>query len=311
MIILFNIWVLPYLGYGPLWKAHTQIEAQYCRQNWWQNLLFISTMTQKEDLCMLSTWYLSTDFQLFLISLTLIYLISKYPSHRAPILTGACVVAHTVPSIVIYFTNNVSFWMLSIREFRENVRIPGGYVSTTYDKFYIRMPPYIIGVCTAYITDYMIKKKFSITQIQKLSLFFTMVSLTFLVYILGALFYLPGQEYNVWQHVVFAVPHRLVWAATLGIGLTVHICCGYGAASSFFTLPMWVVLGRLSYHMYLLNYLLIPLDIFVGQSSNYVNSYLFTLRVLGDVTFITVLAYVTTILLELPMEKLRRRYLPR
>ncbi|KAL1453357.1 hypothetical protein WDU94_007498 [Cyamophila willieti] len=44
MIIGFTIWVQPYIGEGPLWTSYADKEAQICRQYWWQNLLFISTL---------------------------------------------------------------------------------------------------------------------------------------------------------------------------------------------------------------------------------------------------------------------------
>ncbi|KAI5724799.1 hypothetical protein M8J77_007310 [Diaphorina citri] len=311
LIIAFTIWVLPYVGEGPMWKPYAEAESQYCKQSWWQNLLFVSTLNDYGDLCIASSWYVSTDFQLFLISLVLIYVVSKLSTYRAHILIGSLLLAHLLPSLIIYLTNAASLWILSIREMREHCRIPGGYVRRTYNKFYIRIPPYIYGVCAAYFTDYMVKKNMTFTLIQKSIMAIIAGFLSLVIFYIGAQFSLAHHEYNVWEHVIYAIPLRAVWSSVLLTGIVVHQCSGYGVFSSFLANPVLVILGRLSYHLYLINFVIIPLDIYMGQSSSYVNLYLFTLRCCGDILLITGLAYFSTMLIEPPMEEFRKKYLPR
>lgn len=38
-----------------------------CRAKWWINLLFINNYYQPEEQCLIQTWYLAADFQLFIV----------------------------------------------------------------------------------------------------------------------------------------------------------------------------------------------------------------------------------------------------
>lgn len=42
LMIAFHAFVLLHLADGPLWKKIAVQESEYCRQNWWSNLLFIN-----------------------------------------------------------------------------------------------------------------------------------------------------------------------------------------------------------------------------------------------------------------------------
>ncbi|XP_026682330.1 uncharacterized protein LOC103513280 [Diaphorina citri] len=50
MMIWFSIFVLPYISQGPLWKSYANTEAEYCRQCWWQNVLFVSTLFRDNEI---------------------------------------------------------------------------------------------------------------------------------------------------------------------------------------------------------------------------------------------------------------------
>ncbi|KAI5724148.1 hypothetical protein M8J76_016078 [Diaphorina citri] len=308
MMIWFSIFVLPYISQGPLWKSYANTEAEYCRQCWWQNVLFVSTLFRDNEICIPSSWYLSTEFQLFLIGLSLIYWVTKAPAWRTRILVLAFILAHLIPSIVIYFNGETSFWHLSIKDFRHHARAQ--YFRFMNNPFYIRMPPYIFGICAAYMTDALVRMDFKFSVIQKTVIFWTSLSSMFAIIYLGAHFLLPGHAYNVWEHVTFAIPFRFVLGSGLAMGVIIEHCGGYGAASDFFSHPIWVVLGRLSYHIYLFNFFTIPWDLFMSEGFSSYNMYIFILRFLGDLGLVTLLAFFTTILLEGPMTELRKKLMP-
>lgn len=54
VVIALNIWVLPYVGEGPLWKSYSTTESDICRQNWWLNILFLSTMVDSKEVVSLN-----------------------------------------------------------------------------------------------------------------------------------------------------------------------------------------------------------------------------------------------------------------
>uniref|UniRef100_A0A8D8VUU6 Nose resistant to fluoxetine protein 6 n=1 Tax=Cacopsylla melanoneura TaxID=428564 RepID=A0A8D8VUU6_9HEMI len=313
MIIGFTIWVQPYIGEGPLWKSYADTEAQVCRKYWWQNLLFISTLyTEGNDICIPSSWYLSTDFQLYLISLALIFIVTKCPTWRKHILIFAFVVAHLVPSIVIYLEEEPSMWILSVKGLRDNAR--DRYFRKIYVPFYMRMGPHIYGVCAAYLTDYLVKRNFKFSTLQKTTIcLITFGSTIGMFYAVAFLFLVPERIFQatIWEHVVFVIPYKLVYCSTVAIGIIIEHCGGYGAVSDFFCHPIWVTLGRMSYHMYLWNFLIISWDVFLAQSLTHYNLYVFMLRAIGDIGMVSLISFFSHNLLEPPVAEFRKKFLPK
>ncbi|KAL1462517.1 hypothetical protein WDU94_014346 [Cyamophila willieti] len=226
--------------------------------------------------CIPTSWYLSTEFQLYLISLGLIFFVTKFPTWRKPALISALVVSNLIPAIVIYFTQENSFWFLTIRELRDNVR--SSYFRRIFTKFYMRIPPYIYGVCTAYLTDYMVKKDYKFSTVQKMVIFGVTGSASLAVLYGGArLFLVPERmlNYSIWEHVAFVIPFRLVYATTLAAGIIIEHCGGYGVLSDFLCHPIFVTIGRLSFHMFLWNSFTILWDLNMSQSFDHFNMYIF------------------------------------
>ena len=74
-IILFGTFIIPLLGSGPLWSSIVIHPATLCKNYWWRNLLFIHNWYRFEDMCMLHTHHVGTDFELFLIAPFIIYIL--------------------------------------------------------------------------------------------------------------------------------------------------------------------------------------------------------------------------------------------
>lgn len=65
------------MGSGPIWPRVESVLVNNCKENWWAVLLHIQNFISPSKLCMLQTWYISTDFQMYLLS-PLILLPIKY-----------------------------------------------------------------------------------------------------------------------------------------------------------------------------------------------------------------------------------------
>lgn len=57
---------------SPYWPLEAQ--QSNCRQFWWRNLLYINNYFPMSDMCMSWTWYLSVDFQCFILGIVLLTL---------------------------------------------------------------------------------------------------------------------------------------------------------------------------------------------------------------------------------------------
>lgn len=75
--IISFIFVLPVFVRGPLMEEYLKEQLQYCRDGWFLNVLFINNWVPYEKICMLHTWYLSADLQMYLVSLFIILILYK------------------------------------------------------------------------------------------------------------------------------------------------------------------------------------------------------------------------------------------
>jgi peptidoglycan/LPS O-acetylase OafA/YrhL len=91
MIFLLYIYVVPYIGEGPLWTAKDfPMKNADCRDYWWAYFLLINNFipSGRGSECLGYYWYVSNDFQLFVISPFLILPLYYYPIIGSFILLG-------------------------------------------------------------------------------------------------------------------------------------------------------------------------------------------------------------------------------
>lgn len=54
-ILMHSTWLYR-LGSGPLWDKVNFAERQFCRQNWWINMLFLDNYIKVEQKCLIHRW---------------------------------------------------------------------------------------------------------------------------------------------------------------------------------------------------------------------------------------------------------------
>ncbi|GFU11044.1 hypothetical protein NPIL_624611 [Nephila pilipes] len=79
MIILgLHATLFSYTGSGPLWPTFDTNPR--CKENWWMNLVYINNFQSINDQCMVWTWYIAADMQLFILSPLFIIPLIRKPS---------------------------------------------------------------------------------------------------------------------------------------------------------------------------------------------------------------------------------------
>ncbi|CAH1987784.1 unnamed protein product [Acanthoscelides obtectus] len=67
-LYIFGRWIFPVTGSGPMWNLVIEKVLSPCKRYWWSYFLFLQNYVNWDDLCLVHTWYLSADMQMFLIS---------------------------------------------------------------------------------------------------------------------------------------------------------------------------------------------------------------------------------------------------
>ena len=136
-VTIIALFLLRYMGSGPIFKQSMVFLEEPCRRNWWPNLLFINNFypVSMGDQCIPWVWYLPNDFQFFLISP---FIILAYCKKRIVgyILIISLILISAITSAIMSYTYDIGVNM-------DSTKIDG--MSWLYQKPWSRLSPYFIG----------------------------------------------------------------------------------------------------------------------------------------------------------------------
>uniref|UniRef100_A0A8D8VQF5 Nose resistant to fluoxetine protein 6 n=1 Tax=Cacopsylla melanoneura TaxID=428564 RepID=A0A8D8VQF5_9HEMI len=237
--------IIPNFGNGPVFKLKISREALRCQQNWWTNILFISNYVNTHQSCLIQSWYLSVDFQMFLIGLLLLYVISKNETIGIRLLYACFGMSVVIPFIVTLKGRHWGILKLTTRVLADP--IASKYFNEVYSKTHNRASCYFLGMMTSHLCFKLKEKKFQFTTKQ---LFLNSI----VIYILmeGSsfyqwLFYIPDRPYYPLENALYAAINRVMWSAGICAIITEFYITGFGFISPILNHPMYVPLSRLSY----------------------------------------------------------------
>jgi peptidoglycan/LPS O-acetylase OafA/YrhL len=121
-VVLVSATLLRYMGSGPKWPLVDQSLQQPCANNWWSALLYVQNYVNVTHMvhiklsiffilkyfqCVIESWYLSIDFQLYLISPLLLCPLWKYPRACLSFLV-LCVLGFVGVSFYVAWANDLN-----------------------------------------------------------------------------------------------------------------------------------------------------------------------------------------------------------
>ncbi|KAL4091363.1 hypothetical protein QTP88_026065 [Uroleucon formosanum] len=252
-IIVIFAFVLPYMGDGPLWKLIVYPEAEFCRKNWWTNLLFINNYVHSNEMCMVHAWYLACDMHFFVIGTFLTYIIWRWNKAGVCVYGVIFAVSIYLPAKSIYDNKQwgvMPYFHGNIKNLRTTEHFQKIYIKSHY-----RITTYLVGFAAAfiYLRIKQSQLKFSVTN-RTIGLMLC-VLLHIICYIVTGYLYLPGLIYNPWNHIIYFTFQRILYSLTISYFLVVGSLSNFGFISSFIKCKLFTVISRLSYVLYLTHFI--------------------------------------------------------
>lgn len=102
-LILFVIYILPQLNSGPLWPMLIDYNAEVCKKTSWRNFLMFQNLMNFEEICMMHTHHIATDFQLSMIGPVLAVGMVTFPLGTSMTMIGGSLVMIIVRFCKAYF----------------------------------------------------------------------------------------------------------------------------------------------------------------------------------------------------------------
>ena len=140
MVAVDLIW--PLLGCGPYYTIVADFVASKCSKNWWANLFLVNNFLPALDICVPQTYFSSTVFQLFVVSIPILFMF-----HKRPLL------AKVLCSLIISSSYMILYWVASVKDISPSLFVslnPSGqktvdYIDYATIKIYCYISPYFIG----------------------------------------------------------------------------------------------------------------------------------------------------------------------
>jgi peptidoglycan/LPS O-acetylase OafA/YrhL len=281
VMYLVTITIFRFLGSGPTWSLIANFMKDACKKKWWEFFLYVQNYTDPDNMCVNPMWYLSADMQMFILApLVLIptsLFIRKHFKATIWALMGLTVLSVVIPMLIRYFVDEAA-----------------GNIYTAHERF----NNFLIGITFG---AFMRMKKhkpsiFSSWANFALWVVVIVVSLFFNIYWHDVL-----NNYDLLKYTLFMGFYRPVWCSCLVF--MVYSCYHNqgGLIQWFLTRPAFQILGRMSYSMYVLHFLV---EIYAGgtlKTNVYFSNYFLFYNWCGHIIVTMIIAFFWVLAFEFPM----------
>ncbi|XP_020717399.1 uncharacterized protein LOC110118911 [Ceratitis capitata] len=239
------------------------------------NVLYIDTFFPLDQRCMPWTWFISLEMQFFIVS-CLVLLLAKIQSTYASIIGGTVFLNSILAAIAWEGNPTTSSEYLRISHVSHTLKQLAEF-NLLFDNIWLRILPYIIGICTGYIFQ-RTQTNTKIGIVVQICGWFAF-SLTFGLFIFGHKYsyeaYLPGR----WCQATFVAISHAMWSLMLlWITLNTEIYQAFRPLSSLLQSRYLFALDRLAPICLLIGPIVIRLLVFTTDAPIY-NSILQTFTI--------------------------------
>ncbi|CAK1600715.1 unnamed protein product [Parnassius mnemosyne] len=282
---------------GPLWNTQA-MSIFACRQYWWSALLHIQNYYNPTDMCIASTWYLSVDVQLHLLSPIFLFWILSGRKNIAWIALATGLLTSLVTATIYNFIQNFQSGLFSQNPLQLRRYFVYYYINTL-----TRASPFFVGMAYGYILHLWKGKPL------KISKFLTLAVWGCVLLILAGVMYCVRLNFDVnWDNQladnILNSFMRPAWA--LGLGCLIFACVkGYGGPINWLLcLSLWKLPARLSYAMYIIHF---PIIMTAYASSNIRTFFSVQNLILQIAAFLMItvmIAFMVTVTIDAPFATL-------
>ncbi|CAH1392494.1 unnamed protein product [Nezara viridula] len=298
MMIAFTATWMYRLRDGPLWDRFVGDYKDACRSTYWANIIYMNNYVEPENYCMMQSWYLAADMQLYWLSPFVMYPLWKWPKYgwaQLLVLTIASIISPFLTSWYVHIASPIPITSDTDRRVRE--------MTSLYFPMHTKSVSYVLGIGAGCILYKYRKGKLSLElNLWKRAIgWFVSASLMLYAIFGGYYIFQMDYQYNQLYSAFFIGFQRFFWSTGL-LWLILMCVRGYGGViNSFLSWKLFTPLARLSYCVYLTHIVILMCSIAAKRNSFYVTDYDQVEMYLGDLVLCMFSGLVLTLLVEAPM----------
>ncbi|CAD6244916.1 GSCOCG00013530001-RA-CDS [Cotesia congregata] len=308
VLIMFIALILPHLGSGPYWSLKVGLESESCSNNWWANLLYINNYVNTDKLCMFQSWYLSTDYHLYILSLFTIYAFWKMPRRLGyAFLVSIIFIGCLIPFSLTYFYGVQPMFrgLPFMQEVRED-----DYFINHYIKTHERLTSYFIGVLGGAIVYDHKKSLWKLPKVTSHILYLCCWIIAVSSLYLGLKYYNPNAHPSKLETALYASLSRPGFAFGMVLG-TIVLSVGEGLERlQGFHQPSWAQpISKLTYGAFLVHNINQVYDIGVRRIAQVFSIHNMVSDLIPDIVLSFFFSFVIALVIEGPFRNIEKRLL--
>ncbi|GAB6022493.1 hypothetical protein CHUAL_006600 [Chamberlinius hualienensis] len=282
-----------HLGEGPTW-ALIRNDAKKCQNYWWRNILYIQNLFPDfYAQCMLPSWYLAVDTQMYLIAPAFIIPLIKKPKLGVMVLIVGAIITTIAPSILTYIYDLETYTGITSR--KNNM---DSFADMIYNKPWNRISTYLIGMLVGY---HMFVKGKDVKLKKSIVIFGWVSSLTVgCIILFGPVEYFRGKQMSPLLYAFYGGFVRPLFGSC--VAWVVYACyIGYGGIiNSILSWKGLIPISRLSYCFYLTHIVVIHHFYYSRQDSLRVEYFGLIILAAGLIFMSFLTAYLLAVIVEAP-----------
>lgn len=262
-LILFYVSLNRHIGDGPYRDALIQVHSA-CDETWWSTLLYVQNYATPNKMCVLQSWYLAIDTQLYILAPWILLALWKWGKKSVMVL-----VVLILLSIGCIYGTFYSNGYTSLSGFEEPNRSQKLYFPT-----HTRYSPWVVGICLGYFMHVNRQRNLCPPMVIRIIGWIlclgTMLSIVYAPYISISAGHL---SVSIGHAATYEALKRVSWSIALAwIVYACHFGFG-GLVNSILSHPLWQPLGRLNYCMYLVHMAVQTINFGTARTDSYFSDY--------------------------------------
>ncbi|XP_045771028.1 nose resistant to fluoxetine protein 6-like isoform X2 [Maniola jurtina] len=236
---------------GPLWSTLVQAESDRCRNKWWTHAFYVNNLVMPDERCLIQTWFLAVDMQLYLVTSVLLVLLIRRP-HTAVKVFSALFVLSILANFAITYN-----WDLTILFLGNPELIRWQYKGVPSFKWqyaapWSSAPAAILGLLLAFVYHLMRKSEYDLHKNTWFRILYRMSVPAMFLWILGG--FLMKDCQDKFLVTLFSTLERPVFGVIVSIAMIGFFYRLDRIWWWILSWRSWQILGRMSLSMLLIHW---------------------------------------------------------
>ncbi|XP_013136928.1 PREDICTED: nose resistant to fluoxetine protein 6-like [Papilio polytes] len=251
LVLATSATVVRHMGSGPMWRMVVGRQVRDCRQYWWTHMLYIQNYMSTDNTCLLETWYLAADMQLFCVGL-LVCLLCRRPRAKRLALVSLFLLSLVISAATTYF-RDLDPIIYQSPEMIRNLYTKDWTFHYSYIPGHTNLAPYVLGLAGGFLAyHYQVDAKDMEKYKKYRYVVWAIFPIGVLLILSGAVFYMDFVVPTALK-LIYATLYRPLFQLMVAIFI---MACVFKIESFYRCIVEWRGLtwaGRLTYGCYLLH----------------------------------------------------------